>query len=98
MADEHSNELSTTAEPDSHADREIIVPLLMEEMSVSKRVVPKGRVRVSRVTGQHEELVDELLAREHVEIERTPIDSPVDAMPRCAKRETQSSFPSLKRC
>lgn len=79
MADENSNELITGAGPDG--GREIVVPLLTEEMSVSKRVVPKGRVQVSRVTRQREELVDELLTREHVEVERTAINRPVDAMP-----------------
>ena len=81
MANDLSSELKSVMEPDSNDSREIVVPLLTEELSVSKRVVPKGRVRVSRVTRQHEELVDELLAREHVQVERTAIGRPVDAIP-----------------
>jgi uncharacterized protein (TIGR02271 family) len=61
--------------------REIVVPLYAEELSVSKRVVPESRVQVSRVTHEQEQLVDELLAREHVEIDRIPIGQPVDTMP-----------------
>jgi len=81
MANDLSSELKSVMEPDSNDSREIVVPLLTEELSVSKRVVPKGRVRVSRVTRQHEELVDELLAREYVQVERTAIGRPVDAIP-----------------
>jgi uncharacterized protein (TIGR02271 family) len=67
--------------PDSSDAREIVVPLLEEQLSVSKRVMPKSRVQVSTVTRLHEELVDELLARDHVEIERTPIGKRIDVMP-----------------
>lgn len=68
-------------EPDSGDPREIVVPLFTEEIAVSKRVETKGRVRVQRVTRQHQQLVDELLAREHVEIERIPVGKQVDSVP-----------------
>jgi uncharacterized protein (TIGR02271 family) len=61
--------------------RETVIPLFEEELSVSKRVVPTSRVQVSRVTNSHEQLVDELLSREQVEVERVPIGKPIDAMP-----------------
>jgi uncharacterized protein (TIGR02271 family) len=64
-----------------HLDDELVAPLHVEELSVAKRVISKDRVQVSTVTRQHEELVDEFLAREHVEIERIPIGKPIDAMP-----------------
>jgi uncharacterized protein (TIGR02271 family) len=79
MAD--PNELERTTEVDNTEAGEIVLPLLTEEISVSKRTVEKGRVQVSRTTRQREELVDELLAREQVEIERTAIDKQIDAMP-----------------
>jgi uncharacterized protein (TIGR02271 family) len=60
---------------------ETVLPLLAEEVSVSKRVVETGRVQIARVTHQREQLIDELLHRETVEIERTPIERHVDAMP-----------------
>jgi stress response protein YsnF len=52
---------------------ETVLPLLAEEVTVSKQVVETGRVQVARVTHEHEQLIDELLARETVEIDRTPI-------------------------
>ena len=60
---------------------ETVLPLLAEEVAVSKQVVETGRVQISRVTHEREQLIDELLARETVEIERTRIGQHVDAMP-----------------
>jgi uncharacterized protein (TIGR02271 family) len=60
---------------------ETALPLLAEEVSVSKQVVETGRVQVSRVTHEREQLIDELLAHETVEIDRTPIGRHVDTMP-----------------
>jgi uncharacterized protein (TIGR02271 family) len=70
--------VDTTA---AHSERETVIPLLVEELSVAKRVVETARVRVSRVTHDHQQLVDELLNHEKVEVERVPVDRPVDAMP-----------------
>ncbi|MBV8552541.1 MAG: DUF2382 domain-containing protein [Acidobacteriaceae bacterium] len=68
-------------EQENRETREIVVPLFTEEIAVSKRVVEKNRVRVSRTTRQQEELVDELLTREQVEVERTAIGKPIDSVP-----------------
>jgi len=65
----------------TNADREAVIPVFEEELSVAKRVVETSRVQVSRVTHQHQQLVDELLQLEKVEVERVPVDRPIDAMP-----------------
>jgi uncharacterized protein (TIGR02271 family) len=70
-----------------HADRtpaepgETIIPLLAEEVAVTKQAVETGRVQVARVTHEREQLIDELLAHQTVEIERVAIGQHVDAMP-----------------
>jgi uncharacterized protein (TIGR02271 family) len=65
--------------PDQPA--ETVIQLAAEEVAVSKQLVETGRVRVARVTQEREQLIDELLERETVEIERTPIGRQVDALP-----------------
>jgi uncharacterized protein (TIGR02271 family) len=60
---------------------ETVMPLLAEEVAVSKQVVETGRVQVARVTHEREQLIDELLAHETVEIDRTPIGRQIDTMP-----------------
>ncbi|MGC1299849.1 MAG: YsnF/AvaK domain-containing protein [Alloacidobacterium sp.] len=61
--------------------RETVMPLFEEELSVTKRVVETARVRVSRATHDHEELVDELLQHEKVEVERIPVGQTIETMP-----------------
>jgi uncharacterized protein (TIGR02271 family) len=65
----------------AQAERETIIPVFEEELSVAKRVIETARVQVSRVTHSHQQMVDELLQQEKVEIQRVPVGRPIDAMP-----------------
>jgi len=60
---------------------ETVLPLLAEEVAVTKRVVETGRVQVARVTHEREQLIDELLAQQTADIERVRIGQPVETMP-----------------
>jgi uncharacterized protein (TIGR02271 family) len=62
-------------------EKHVIVPLHAEEFMVAKRRIVTGRTRISTITRQQEKLVEELLARERVEIERTPIGKPLEHVP-----------------
>jgi uncharacterized protein (TIGR02271 family) len=59
---------------------ETVIPLLAEEIAVSKQVVETGRVQVARVTHEREQLIDELLAHATVEIDRIPIGRQVETI------------------
>jgi uncharacterized protein (TIGR02271 family) len=74
----HSDAVDTAV---TRVDRETVIPVFEEELSVTKRVVETARVRVSRVTHTHQQLVDELLQLEKVEVEHVPIDRQVEVMP-----------------
>jgi uncharacterized protein (TIGR02271 family) len=58
----------------------LVVPVMVEELDVHKRQVTTGRVRISKVVHEREELVDEPLLREEVVIERVAINRFVDAV------------------
>jgi len=60
---------------------ETLIPLAAEEVAVSKRTVETGRVQVARVTHEHEQLIDEMLAHETAEISRVRVGQQVDAIP-----------------
>jgi len=101
MADARSDGTNTavdTTDLESPADhsRETVIPLFEEELSVSRRVVPINRVQVSRVTHSHEHLVDELLERERVEVERVAIDKPIDRMPSVREEGDCLIFPVVE--
>jgi stress response protein YsnF len=101
MVDARSDGTNTALETndlESPADhsRETVIPLLEEEVSVSRRVVPTSRVQVSRVTHSHEHLVDELLERERVEVERVAIDKPIDHIPSVREEGDCLIFPVVE--
>ena len=56
----------------------LVVPVLVEELEVQKRVVETGKVRLTKVVHERETLVDEPLWREHVTITRVPIERVVE--------------------
>ena len=101
MADARSDGTNTaldTTDLESPVDhsRETVIPLFEESLSVSRRVVPTSRVQVSRVTHSHEHLVDELLERERVEVERVAIDKPIDRMPSVREEGDCLIFPVVE--
>ena len=93
-----TNTALDTTDLESPADhsRETVIPLFEESLSVSRRVVPTSRVQVSRVTHSHEHLVDELLERERVEVERVAIDKPIDRMPSVREEGDCLIFPVVE--
>ena len=60
---------------------EAAIPLAAEELAVTKQHVETGRVRVTRVTHETEQTIDELLGRETVDVSRIPIGQPIETMP-----------------
>jgi uncharacterized protein (TIGR02271 family) len=60
---------------------ETIIPLLAEQVEVTKQTVETGRVQVARVTHEREQLIDELLNHQTAEVERVRIGQHVDTMP-----------------
>ena len=56
----------------------VVIPLVAETLSVAKREVETGRVRVTKVVKEHEELVEQLLRKDEVTVERVPVGRAVD--------------------
>src|SRR5215831_6565120 len=80
----------------SKAPDSTTLPLLAEELSVSKETVETGRVRVATRTREREALIDEDLARERVEIETVPIGSRIDAMPEVRQEGDTTIIPVVE--
>jgi uncharacterized protein (TIGR02271 family) len=66
------------ARAEAEGAEEFVVPVVHEVLDVQKRLVESGRVRVTKVVHQHEEVVDEPLLREEVEVERVAINRAID--------------------
>lgn len=64
------------------ADPELTVILVVEEaLTVAKRIIDRGGIRVTKLVHEHEEIVDELLQHQHVTVERVLMNQPVDQAP-----------------
>ena len=59
-------------------DTPLVVPVLVEELEVQKRLVETGKVRITKVVHERETLVDEPLFQDKVAITRVPIQRVVD--------------------
>jgi uncharacterized protein (TIGR02271 family) len=57
------------------------IPLVEEQLITGKRRVETGRVRVRTIIDEEHQTVREQLARDHVEVERVPMDVEVDEIP-----------------
>jgi uncharacterized protein (TIGR02271 family) len=63
----------------THAGESVVTPVIVEELDVRKHTVETGRVRITKVVHEHEELVDAPVLREEVIIERVPINRYIEA-------------------
>ena len=75
---------------------QVVIPLHAEEVSIGKKQVATGRVKVSTVAHSREELVQQLLQSERVEIERVPMGQVSQRSLRFAQRVTSPSSPWKK--
>jgi uncharacterized protein (TIGR02271 family) len=70
---EHSNNKHRV-----HQDEPMVVPVLVEELELQKRLVETGKVRITTVVHEREAVVDEPLLHDTVTITRVPIQRVVD--------------------
>ena len=74
------NDSFLTGAPVSMSSDEIL-SLVDEQLSVRKRRVETGRVRIKTVVDEHQEWIQEALEREEIYVERVTVDRVVDAHP-----------------
>ena len=66
------------SEPRVHPDAPRVMPVVVEELEVQKRVVETGTVRMTKVVHERETLVDVPLFRDNVAITRLPMQRVVE--------------------
>src|SRR5215469_3281613 len=75
---------------------QVVIPLHAEEVSVGKRQVATGRVKVSTLTRAREELVEELLQNERVEVDRVPVGKVITQMPEVRTEDDTMIIPVVE--
>ena len=62
----------------ANLDESVVIPVLVEELHLAKRVVEMGRIRVHKQVEEREVTVDEPLIEDHIQIDRVPINQLID--------------------
>lgn len=62
-------------------DRETVIPLYRETLSLGKRQVERGRVRVDVRVEERERTFEQVLERHDVEVEHVPVNRVVESVP-----------------
>jgi stress response protein YsnF len=75
---------------------QVVIPIHAEEVSIGKRQVVTGRLKVSTITHSREELVEELLRKERVEVERVPMGHIVQEVPRVRQEGDLTIIPVVE--
>jgi uncharacterized protein (TIGR02271 family) len=73
-----------------------VIPVVAEELAVRKRVVEKGRVRVSKLVREEEQTIDVPLAQEEVTVERVRVERFVDAAPQIRQEGGTTVIPLVE--
>jgi uncharacterized protein (TIGR02271 family) len=67
------------ASPDTErVASEMILPLIAEELEISKRLKEAGRLRISKRVNSTHSVVDEPLRNEHYDVKRVPVNKTLD--------------------
>jgi uncharacterized protein (TIGR02271 family) len=78
--EQRQSDLRRTRSHDQQSNDTTVIPVMQEELDVStRRVETQSGVRVSKTVEERDELIDEPLTKEEVEVERVPMNVPVDA-------------------
>jgi uncharacterized protein (TIGR02271 family) len=67
-----------SSEYGGHPDEPMVMPVLVEDLDVQKRLVETGKVRITKVVHEREAVVDEPLFHDKVAITRVPMQRVVD--------------------
>ena len=63
---------------DVPAGEGMVIPVIREEVKVTRRAVERGGVRVHKRIAEREEVVEQPISREEVSVERVAIGQPID--------------------
>jgi uncharacterized protein (TIGR02271 family) len=74
-------EASVTRRDQPGEEREVVVPVVEEEVRVGKRTIETGRVRVTKVVHEREEVIDQPLFKTNVVVQRVPVNQYVEQAP-----------------
>lgn len=77
-------------------EQKLVIPLVEEHVSTSKRQVETGRVRVRTHVDERTEVIRHELARDEVDIERVPMNREIKYMPQIREEKGVTIVPVVE--
>ena len=69
-----------------------VIPVVEEQVTVSKRVIETGKVRISKKVSEQQTSVSIPLVREQYDVERVPVNEVVDTPPAAMRYEGDTTI------
>ena len=79
--------VTAQAQPDELDDAVRVIPVIAEQVVVSKRMVETGKVRISKKVSEEQTPVSIPLVHEEYDVERVPVNEVVDTPPAAMRQE-----------
>ena len=89
-------ELRERVQRGAAADGKTVIPVVAEEVRVDRRSVETGRVRLTKLVREQQEVVDQPSFSEEVVVERVPINRVVETAPQPRQEGDTVIFPVLE--
>ncbi len=82
--------------PSSESGDTLVVPIVEEQLSVGKRTVATGTVRLQKTVQEYQQALDEPLAIRTFDIERVVLNRPVDTVPEVRHEGDTTIYPLIE--
>ena len=79
----------------SDCGREQVIPVIEEQVSIEKKLVETGKIRVSKFVTEEDQVIDHSLFHEESEIKTIPINRYVDELPPPVRQEGDTTIISI---
>src|SRR4051812_47831212 len=96
MADEKHTSATPSKSRQANPDEVAAIPLMEERLSIAKRQVESGRVRVHVTVEEREETATEQLVRDELQIEHVPKNMRLTEVPRVRLEGNTTIVPVVK--
>ena len=73
-----------------------MVPIVEEQLTVGKRTVATGRIRLQKTVQEYQQALDEPLAVRTFDVERTVLNRPIDAVPEVRQEGDTTIYPLIE--
>lgn len=96
---ENNQQTNDPSLPVLHTDVEtnsLLIPVIEEQVQISKQLVETGRVRITKTVHEDEQLVDIPLLHEEFHVERVAVNQYVDLPPAVRVEGDTTVYPVLK--